>query len=65
MSRHPYGSLPAGASWRRAVAEVLPAEVDPVVAAPFRIGRGDRVATAGSCFAQHIARQCVSFFLLG
>lgn len=56
MSQHPYGALPAGAFWRRAVAEVPPAEVDPVAAAPFRIGRGDRVATAGSCFAQHIAR---------
>ena len=38
------------------MAEVPPAEIDPVVAAPFRIARGDRVATAGSCFAQHIAR---------
>jgi hypothetical protein len=32
------------------------AEVDPVVAWPFRIGRRDKIATAGSCFAQHIAR---------
>lgn len=56
MSRHPYADLPASAFWRRAVAEADPAEVDPVVAAPFRIARGDRVATAGSCFAQHIAR---------
>ena len=56
MSRHPYADLPARAFWRRAVAETPPAEVDPVAAPPFRIARGDRVATAGSCFAQHIAR---------
>jgi hypothetical protein len=31
-------------------------EVDPVIKAPFLIGQNDRVATAGSCFAQHIAR---------
>ncbi|MGJ0395638.1 MAG: GSCFA domain-containing protein [Methylocystis sp.] len=30
--------------------------VDPVVSGLFRIGRTDRVATAGSCFAQHISR---------
>jgi hypothetical protein len=30
--------------------------VDPVVSAKFKIGPHDRVATAGSCFAQHIAR---------
>jgi hypothetical protein len=30
--------------------------VDPVVSFPFRVGRTERVVTAGSCFAQHIAR---------
>jgi hypothetical protein len=30
--------------------------VDPVVRAPFTITRTDKVATAGSCFAQHISR---------
>ncbi len=35
----------------------MPAQdVDPVVRGRFRIGRNDRIATAGSCFAQHIAR---------
>jgi hypothetical protein len=32
------------------------ASIDPVVAAPFRIGAGDKVATLGSCFAQHLSR---------
>lgn len=52
----PYKSLPATAYWRRAVGGVAPAEIDPVVAPRFRIGPADRMATAGSCFAQHIAR---------
>jgi len=53
---HPYRSLPDAAFWRRAVAAPAPGEVDPVAGFPFRIGRHTRVATAGSCFAQHIAR---------
>lgn len=56
MSMHPYRNLPEYAFWRRAVAEPAPADVDPVVRAPFRIEPGHRIATAGSCFAQHIAR---------
>lgn len=56
MSHNPYRSLPPYAFWRRSVAEVPSSEVDPVVAGKFRIGRADKVATAGSCFAQHIAR---------
>lgn len=35
-------------------------EADPVVEARFRLTRTDRIATAGSCFAQHIARTIVS-----
>lgn len=59
MSRYdtPYRSQPRHAFWRDAVARPAPAEVDPVVDWPFRIDRDTRVATAGSCFAQHIARR--------
>ncbi len=56
MTDHPYRTLPASAFWRQSVAAPAAAELDPVVAAPFRIGTQDRVATAGSCFAQNIAR---------
>lgn len=49
---HPYADLPDYAFWRRAISE----ETDPVVAAPFRIAVSAPVATAGSCFAQHISR---------
>ena len=53
---NPYRDLPDFAFWRRAVGALAPEDVDPVVAAPFLINRTDRVATAGSCFAQHISR---------
>ena len=56
MSDHPYRVLPDHAFWRRSVAEMSPAEVDPVVFAPFMLTPEMRIATAGSCFAQHIAR---------
>jgi hypothetical protein len=57
---HPYAGLPAYSFWRNAVAELNATEVDPVVDVPFQIDRSDRVATAGSCFAQHISRTLVA-----
>lgn len=53
---HPYQSLPGHCFWRRSVAGVAFDQVDPVVSGKFKIDTHDRVATAGSCFAQHIAR---------
>jgi hypothetical protein len=54
MSDHPYKHLPERAFWRRAVA--MPGiAADPVGALP-AIDPGTRIATAGSCFAQNIAR---------
>ncbi|GJD50622.1 hypothetical protein OPKNFCMD_3365 [Methylobacterium crusticola] len=53
---HPYRRLRDRAFWSRSVAGVAPAAIDPVGRFDLRIGPGDRVATAGSCFAQHIAR---------
>jgi hypothetical protein len=54
--QHPYKALPAKAFWKRSVAAPAPAEVDPVGRFTLRIDERSRVATAGSCFAQHIAR---------
>ena len=54
---HPYSGLPAQQFWRSAVAGRAMAEVDPVLAPRFQIDRETRVATAGSCFAQHISRR--------
>ncbi|MFZ1469971.1 MAG: GSCFA domain-containing protein [Paracoccaceae bacterium] len=52
----PYSHLPDRAYWRRAVATPAITDVDPVDPPPFAITKDDRVMTAGSCFAQHIAR---------
>ncbi len=52
---HPYVGLPPRQFWRSAVSDV-PAELfDPVDDPPFLINADTKVATAGSCFAQHIA----------
>jgi hypothetical protein len=56
MSGHPYRDLPDRVFWRRSVATLAAADVDPVGDIRLRIGPDTRVATAGSCFAQHIAR---------
>lgn len=53
---HPYSGLPEERFWRRAVQAIPMAQVDPVVRAPFQISRHTPIATAGSCFAQHIGR---------
>jgi hypothetical protein len=56
MSKNPYRDLPARSFWRRAVSSVAYAEVDPVGEFALRVRPETKVATAGSCFAQHIAR---------
>lgn len=56
MTQHPYKSLPDKAFWRRSVAAPRPSDVDPVGLFDIRIEPDTKVATAGSCFAQHIAR---------
>lgn len=55
MADHPYRQLPDGAFWRRSVAGAGTA-IDPLVGGFLHLSRTDKVATAGSCFAQHIAR---------
>jgi hypothetical protein len=51
MIRHPYQALPDSAFWRRTVAAGQPL---PTIPARFQVSQQDRIATAGSCFAQHI-----------
>ncbi|MBV2149267.1 GSCFA domain-containing protein [Sphingobium sp. AS12] len=53
---NPYRNLPNENFWSRSVAKMQPVEVDPVSSVPFTIDKFDKIATAGSCFAQHIAR---------
>jgi hypothetical protein len=57
MPHNPYQTLPASAFWRTAVADcgALP---DASYSAPkWPLRTTDRIATAGSCFAQHIGRR--------
>jgi hypothetical protein len=54
---NPYNKLPNHHMWRRAVSQVARQDFDPVVKPRFEIQRYDRIATAGSCFAQHISRK--------
>ncbi len=55
MGDNPYSALPDHRFWRKAVTAVPPFALDPLVTTPFKISRQDKVATAGSCFAQEIA----------
>lgn len=52
----PYADLPAERFWRSGVAETNPLIMEKLYTKRFPIAPTDRIATAGSCFAQHIAR---------
>ena len=54
--QHPYQVQPDRAFWRRAVANVHPLDIGGWYRRKFELGTRP-VATAGSCFAQHIGRQ--------
>lgn len=55
--KHPYQDLPDHAYWKNSVGEVSAGSIDPVVRPRFLIKPSDKVATAGSCFAQHISKR--------
>lgn len=57
MPDHPYQDLPASAFWRTGVAEASPFHPTSLFAPSFAIPAGARIATAGSCFAQHLGRR--------
>jgi len=56
MMDNPYSSMPSRAFWRSAVADVSPLEFSGLYEPRFAITRNMPIAAAGSCFAQHIAR---------
>lgn len=56
----PYHDQSRHAFWRDSVARVQPGDIDPVVSFGLTVDRGTKIATAGSCFAQHIARNLQS-----
>ncbi|MGB3209235.1 MAG: GSCFA domain-containing protein [Desulforhopalus sp.] len=55
--KHPYVGLPDRNYWKKGVTQVPQTEFDPVGVVPFKISSQDNVATAGSCFAQHISKR--------
>jgi hypothetical protein len=56
MTENPYRGLDDANFWSRSHAGKQRHEIDPVLRGGFALKAGDRIATAGSCFAQHIAR---------
>ncbi len=54
--RSPYADLPERAFWRPAVADRHYTGFAEIGSGPY-LGEEDRIATAGSCFAQHIGRR--------
>jgi hypothetical protein len=52
---NPYDGAPGYRRWSRGVA-AKGAATDPVVSWPWKLVKSDKVAAAGSCFAQHMAR---------
>jgi GSCFA family len=54
MMRSPYSDRPKRSFWRTGVAERHPLELGDVYLKKFAIGPEDRIAVAGSCFAQHV-----------
>ncbi|HEY6897981.1 MAG TPA: GSCFA domain-containing protein [Rhodocyclaceae bacterium] len=53
---HPYKNLPAKAFWRQFVSNTGWRELQLNSEPKFRLQASDRIATAGSCFAQHLTR---------
>ncbi|MEX0282988.1 MAG: GSCFA domain-containing protein [Paracoccaceae bacterium] len=56
MTQSPYSNRPANRFWRSAVAETSPLELRDIYKKRWDIEPDWQIATAGSCFAQHIAR---------
>lgn len=56
MTHSPYKGLDPRAFWSSGVAEQSPLAMDDLYRRKFGIRKSEAIATAGSCFAQHIAR---------
>jgi hypothetical protein len=55
-SSNPYSTIPSIQFWKKSVASIPYENVDPILNPLFKVDRTQKIATAGSCFAQHIAR---------
>ena len=56
-ARSPYQGLPKHAFWQTGVAQSSPFELTNIYEKKWSIDPSWKIATAGSCFAQHISRQ--------
>jgi hypothetical protein len=56
MGKNPYSDLPKSAFWKTGVAQENPFDIEGIYKKKFNILAQTKIATAGSCFAQHISR---------
>ena len=56
MGKTPYSDLPKSAFWKTGVAQENPFLIEGIYKKKFNISSNEKIATAGSCFAQHITR---------
>lgn len=55
MGISPYSGLPKSAFWKTGVSEENPRKIHGIYKKKFEINADTKIATAGSCFAQHIS----------
>jgi hypothetical protein len=56
MGKSPYSDLPKSAFWKTGVAQESPYSIEGIYKKKFSISAKTKIATAGSCFAQHFSR---------
>ena len=56
MGKNPYSDLPKSAFWKTGVTQESPYAIEGIYKKKFVIPANAKIATAGSCFAQHISR---------
>ena len=56
MGKNPYSDLPKSSFWKTGVAQENPYKIEDIYKKKFKISAKAKIATAGSCFAQHISR---------
>lgn len=55
MYMHPYKNFPEHNFWKKSITSKVYSDIDFNPSVKFKINSTDKIATAGSCFAQHIA----------
>ena len=57
---NPYLGLTDKSFWKKAIVEKTPTTLNNIYTKKFSISQSDKIATAGSCFAQHVSRSLKS-----